>query len=227
MERRTAKLIRMLSGLGYQVIPPFGCLGQELFQFPSRHASERGKTSLHGVPDQGLIDGVIFVPVDVTGRRNRGPINFTVPACDLRGEPPWLLRTPSPDGKRQRIQSCDPRRKPRGPCPPGDGVDVQNSIAKQGLQGLQFTTSPEPSRISLIWIFRRAYSKIPIGRSGSGSTSTSMSLSGRASFRATEPNTAACPMHEFTAHLTGHAQRIDRPRIPSSVPQSRRAATPT
>ncbi len=38
----------------------------------------------------------------------------------------------------------------------------------------------------------RAYSKIPIGRFSSSSTSTSMSLSARASLRATEPNTAAC-----------------------------------
>jgi hypothetical protein len=41
--------------------------------------------------EQSLVDGIVFVPVDVTSRRNRGPVNFTVPVPDLCGEPPRCL----------------------------------------------------------------------------------------------------------------------------------------
>ena len=59
-----------------------------MIKFRGGHTSQRGKTLPHSVPDQRLVDGFIFVPVDVTCRRNRCPVDFGVPVPDLDWKPP-------------------------------------------------------------------------------------------------------------------------------------------
>jgi len=43
---------------------------------------------LEGAPKQRLIDGFVFVPIDISGRRDRRPVDFGMAVLQLIRQPP-------------------------------------------------------------------------------------------------------------------------------------------
>ena len=85
------------------------------------------------VPDECFIDTLILVPVDVSGRRNRHPVDLGVPLPRLAGEPPRRLgnNLQSPNNCIHRLAIRDEGRKIHLRRELRDGVHILHNIAQR------------------------------------------------------------------------------------------------